>query len=106
MLSLGSFAVPLLAVVLAGQASVAEPVTGTVRDASGQAVSGAVVIVRTASGAEQQSISAADGRFSVTVASPAGSALTVVVRASGFSEARQTITAGATAANVQFVLQP
>src|SRR4051812_27526233 len=70
----------------AGQAEAA--VSGTVRDASGQAIAGAVVVLRPASAPERQTAAAADGRF--TIASPGGAAV-LIVRAGGFAESRQTL---------------
>ncbi len=75
-------------------------VTGTVRDTTGGAVSGASVVVRTASGGEPQTVvSGPDGRFTL-VDVPAGA--TLVVRAGGFAERRQAISG----AEVEVVLAP
>ena len=84
----------------AGQVEAA--VNGTVRDASGQAVAGAVVVLRPASGPERQTATAADGHF--TIASPGGLAV-LVVRAGGFAESRQTLGSAATGP-VDVVLAP
>ena len=73
-------------------ASVESTVSGTVRDASGRAVAGAVVLLRPAAGPERQTASAADGRFAL--ASPGGAAV-LIVRAGGFAESRQTLGAAA-----------
>jgi outer membrane receptor protein involved in Fe transport len=93
-----------LALALVAQLTTAQPpLAGIVRDASGRVVPGAVVVVRADSGAEQRTVTAADGRFSVALPSPGP--VTLLVSASGFSEARQTIAAGAVEA-VSVVLQP
>jgi outer membrane receptor protein involved in Fe transport len=64
-------------------------VTGTVKDTSGGAVSGASVVIRTQSGGEQQTtVSGPDGRFSIENVPPGA---TLVVRASGFAEKRETV---------------
>src|SRR4051812_29762650 len=64
-------------------------ISGTVHDGSGRPVSGAVVVLRPASGGERQTATAADGRFTIT--SPGG-AVVLLVRAGGFAESRQTLT--------------
>ena len=84
----------LAAALVAIQIAAAPSVSGVVRDSSGQVVPGAVIVARDASGAEQQAVTASDGRF--TFAIPATGEVTLVVRANGFSEVRQTITAGTT----------
>ncbi|MGE3513379.1 MAG: TonB-dependent receptor [Vicinamibacterales bacterium] len=67
-------------------------ITGTVKDISGGAVSGASVTVRSASGGEQQTvISGPDGRFTIDNP-PAGGVL--IVRAPGFAELRQSVSSG------------
>src|SRR5436190_3792852 len=75
------------------QTATAGAVTGTVQDPDGAVVAGAVVILRSPSGAEVQSVSGQDGRFSLTMS---GSGEVVLfVRTRGFAEVRQTIAAGA-----------
>ena len=59
---------------------------GVVRDSTGGAVAGAVVIVRTDSGGEQQTVTGPDGRF--TIAAAVGRRVTLIVRAGGFAEKR------------------
>ena len=93
----------LLAVLLAVQSVAATGLSGIVRDGSGQVVPGAVVIGRFVSGAEQQTVTAGDGRFTLPMAVPGD--VTLIVRAPSFAESRRTIPAGATA-EVQVVLQP
>jgi len=76
------------------------PVSGTVTDSSGGAVSGAAVVVRTASGGDQQTVvSGPDGRFSIENV-PDGA--TLVVRAGGFAEKRVTVSNG----RLDVVLEP
>ena len=67
----------------------AHVISGTVRDASGSVVAGASVVVRATSGAERGAVSGADGNFRVTVHSTED--MLLIVRAAGFSEARQTV---------------
>ena len=74
-------------------------VTGTVTDESGGVVSGAVVIVR--SGAtERQVVTGPDGRF--TINAPTADSATLIVRAGGFAEVSQAVTAPGT---VEIVLK-
>jgi outer membrane receptor protein involved in Fe transport len=64
-------------------------VTGTVKDTSGGAVSGASIAIRTDAGGEQQTtVSGPDGRFSLDNV-PQGA--TIVVRSNGFAETRATV---------------
>ena len=65
----------------------ASSLSGVVRDTSGGAVPGATVIVRPASGAERQTFTGADGRF--TIETPETGEVTIVVRAGGFAEKTQ-----------------
>lgn len=66
------------------------PITGVVRDPSGGAVPNASVVVRTAGGAEQQTQTGPDGRFTLT--GPSQGDATLIVRAGGFAEVRQPLT--------------
>ena len=93
--------------VLALQVSAADSVTGTVRDAAGQVVPGALVVVRSAGGAEQQAETGSDGRFVVPIppASP-GAPVTVLVRAAGFVEVSQSVGPGTLSQEIAIVLQP
>ncbi len=84
----------LLALVLANAA-----VTGIVKDSTGGAVPGAAVIVRAESGAEQQTVTGPDGRFTFDQAPDTG---TLIVRAGGFAEKRQSISGG----SLEIVLAP
>ncbi len=77
--------------------------TGVVRDLGGGVVPGASVSVR-GEGREHQTVTGADGRFSLPV--PVSTEIAVVVRAPGFGEARQTIAAGAPRSSVEIVLSP
>jgi len=74
------------------QAASATTVTGTVQDPDGAVVAGAVVILRSPSGAELQTVSGPDGHFSVTM--PGSGALSLIVRTRGFADAQQTVAAG------------
>jgi outer membrane receptor protein involved in Fe transport len=78
-------------------------VAGTVRDSAGGVVPGATVILRQVSGAEEQTITGRDGRFQV--AAPIADVL-LIVRASGFSEQRRTLTRGSDRSSVDVVLAP
>jgi outer membrane cobalamin receptor len=86
----------LLSLTLAAQAAI----TGVVKDPSGGAVSGATVVVR-AAGGEQRTTTGPDGTF--TIQTDDGGDLTLLVRAGGFAEARQSVSAGGT---VEVTLQP
>lgn len=91
----------MLLALLLGLALAEPAITGTVKDTSGGAVPGASVIVQTSSGAEQQTVTGPDGRFSLEKA-PEGQA-TLVVRAGGFAEKRQPLTGSTT---IDVVLSP
>src|SRR3954449_732876 len=80
----------------------AATISGTVRDASGSVVPGAVIAVRDGA-AEQQTVSGPDGRF--TLPSPTSRDIVVIVRATGFAELRHSVPAG-TSASVDLVLSP
>jgi outer membrane receptor protein involved in Fe transport len=73
--------------------------SGTVRDTTGGAVPGAVVVVRTASGSERQTTTGPDGRFTFDNVPDSG---TLVVRAGGFAVKEQPLTSG----EVDIVLAP
>jgi outer membrane receptor protein involved in Fe transport len=76
-------------------------VSGVVRDGSGLVVAGAAVIVQGAGATEQRAVTGPDGRFEIARGVPGGA--TLVVRAGGFAEHRQTVPAGG---EVEVVLQP
>src|SRR5262245_37449229 len=76
-------------------------VTGIVRDSTGGVVPGASVILRPASGGEQQTVSGPDGRF--TCEGAPGTQATLVVRAGGVAEMQQRISEGG---EVEIVLSP
>jgi outer membrane receptor protein involved in Fe transport len=74
---------------------------GVVRDQSGGAVPNATVIVRTAAGVDEQTVTGPDGRF--TLAKTPGSGAVLIVRAGGFAEAQQPWTMAQT---IEIVLAP
>ena len=92
-----------LAVMGQSAAPATAPVTGVVRDTAGGVVVGAAVIVRAATG-ERQGVTGPDGRFAIQVSQ--GGEIVVIVRASGFAEARQTVVSGAARENLSVVLSP
>jgi iron complex outermembrane receptor protein len=79
-------------------------VSGLVHDSSGGAVVGAAVIVRPAAGPERQTVTGADGRFSIEL--PDGGAATLIVRAGGFAEKTQRLTAGDRNSNIDVEVVP
>ena len=80
-------AVATLALALAiGQSST---ITGVVLDETGLGVPGATVIVRSASGTDEQTITGLDGRFTLLKRPAAGA--TIIVRAGGFAEKRLAV---------------
>jgi iron complex outermembrane receptor protein len=78
-------------------------VAGVVRDSTGGAVVGAVVIARASRG-EQQTVTGPDGRF--TLDSPGGEEITLIVRAGGFAEGQQRLTGADIGQEVTVVLMP
>ena len=81
-------------------AQAASGITGVVKDTNGQVIVGAMVAVRTPSGALQQTVTDGEGRFAIAAA-PGGGA-TVVVRAPGFADAQQPAAPG----EMEVVLAP
>jgi outer membrane receptor protein involved in Fe transport len=79
---------------ISASAAAQSSLTGVVRDPSGAVVSGASVILRSAEGVEEQTVTGPDGRFALTEALPPGA--TIVVRAGGFAESVQSIANGTT----------
>ena len=79
----------LLALLLSLSSLAAPAVTGVVKDTTGGTVPGAAVIVHTAAGNEQQTVTGPDGRFSIDTV-PTGEA-TLIVRAGGFAEKEMPI---------------
>ncbi len=69
--------------------ALATSISGVVHDSSGGVVSGAAVIVRTASGPELRVTTGPDGRF--TVETTATGEVTVIVRAGGFAEKSERV---------------
>jgi outer membrane receptor protein involved in Fe transport len=90
----------LLALLLA-LSQAAPAITGVVRDTTGGAVPGASVLVQTGSGAERQTVTGPDGRFTIETA-PDRQA-TIVVRAGGFAEKRQLLNGSG---ELEIVLSP
>src|SRR5207244_3971531 len=89
----------LLALLLS--LSLAAPaVTGVVKDSSGGAIPGASVVIQSASGGSQQTVTGPDGRFTFDT-TPDPSAV-LIVRAGGFAEKRQAITS----TELQITLSP
>lgn len=88
----------LIALLLAVVQAVA-PLSGVVKDPTGQVVVGATVIVRAPAGGEQRTVTDADGRF--TIDAPPATGL-VIVKANGFADAQQPIGA----APLEFALAP
>ena len=93
----------LLAIVLSAQSIAAPALSGVVRDGSGQVVPGAVVIVRSSSGGEQQTVTGNDGRFTLPAATVQ---MLLIVRAQSFGEVRRTVAADAARLELDIVLQP
>lgn len=85
------------------QSAAARSVEGTVRDANGGAISGAVVVAR-ARGRERHTVTGPDGRFSLAV--EPGAAVVLIVRAPGFAEVTRTLEADAPAAPLDIVVNP
>ena len=89
-----------LAAPAGSAASAGSGVTGVVRDTAGGAIVGASVVVKSGSGTEQ-TVTGPDGHFTIEKA-PSGSA-TIIVRAGGFAEKEQALTA---TADIEIVLTP
>jgi outer membrane receptor protein involved in Fe transport len=81
----------VLVLALSTVANAQAGLSGIIRDNTGAIVSGASVIVIGSSGAEQQTVSGPDGRFAIASA-PSGD-LTMIVRAGGFAEWSQSVSA-------------
>ena len=79
----------MLLALLLSLSMAAPAVTGVVRDTTGGAIPGASVAIQTSSGTEQKTVTGPEGRFTFETA-PSGDA-TIVVRAGGFAEARQSV---------------
>ena len=78
-------------------------ISGVVHDSTGGVVSGAAVVVRAGSGAENRATTGPDGRF--TIDAPETGQLTVIVRAGGFAEKTSQVPA-AQAGDLDLVLAP
>ncbi len=94
----------LVGLLLQATATDAGIVSGVVRDSNGGVIAGAAVIVRSSAGADRQSVSGPDGRFSVTN-STAGEVV-LIVRAAGFAEKRQPLPSGSSRRDLEVVLSP
>ena len=79
-------------------------VAGVVRDSTGGAVAGAVVIVRTGSRGDQQTVTGPDGRFTIEL--PSAGEITLIVRAGGFAESERRLTVTPEARDIEVVLMP
>jgi outer membrane receptor protein involved in Fe transport len=77
---------------------------GVVRDSTGGAVAGAVVIVRSGSQGDQQTVTGPEGRFSIELQS-AGEIM-LIVRAGGFAENERRLTVTAEVRDIEVVLMP
>jgi outer membrane receptor protein involved in Fe transport len=77
-------------------------VTGIVRDESGKPLPDVSIVVRTASGGQEQTTSGPDGRFASSL-STAGD-IVLIVRKDGFAEKRQALAAGMARRNIEVVL--
>jgi len=87
------------------QAPAAQPwrvITGVVVDDSGRPVPGASVAIGREGNARLQTVTGAEGRFTISL--PPGRDAVLVVRAPGFAESRQTI--AETATPIQVVVHP
>jgi outer membrane receptor protein involved in Fe transport len=80
----------------------ASSISGIVKDTSGGVVPGAAVIVRAASGAERQTLTGTDGRF--TIETPDVGEVNLVVRAGGFAEKTQK--ASASSGPIEIIVEP
>jgi outer membrane receptor protein involved in Fe transport len=87
-------------VSLVTSAAAQSTMTGIVRDQSGGVVSGASVMIRGDAGVERQTVTGPDGRFSFEAAPARGE---LVVRAGGFAERVQPVSAGG---DIEIVLVP
>lgn len=103
MLPFGSLA---LTVALFAVQVAAGPVTGTVRDASGRVIAGAVVVLRSAGAVTAESVTGPDGRFTIPVSTTTAGDLTLVVRAPGFADARRSLAPGSLDRALDILLQP
>jgi len=79
-------------------------VSGIVHDSSGGAVVGAAVIVRPASGPERQTVTGADGRFTIEL--PESGDATIIVRAGGFAEKTQRLTGSGANGSIDIEVVP
>jgi outer membrane receptor protein involved in Fe transport len=87
-----------------GPAAVASSVTGIVRDGTGRVIAGATVVLKSKTGPDRQATTAPDGQF--TIARPDDGEATLIVRAGGFAEARQSLPGSGAPHGIEFVLEP
>jgi outer membrane receptor protein involved in Fe transport len=85
-------------------ATIVTPISGVVRDGAGGVVQRATVIARLISGAERQTTTDMEGRFSILP--PAAGDVTLIVRVDGFEELRREITGTAGREALEIVLSP
>src|SRR5262249_23714876 len=90
----------------AAQQTSASALTGVVKDASGGAIPGALVIARIQPRGEQPTVAGPDGQFrlDLPVALPVAADVELIVRAGGFAEHHQRASAGAR--DLSIVLEP
>ena len=93
-----------IAVQASQQSTNRATVAGVVRDSTEGAVAGAVVIVRTGSRADQQTVTGPEGRFSIEL--PSSGEITLIVRAGGFAESERRLTVTPEARDIEVVLMP
>ena len=98
------FAEPAAPLLQTRPATMVAAISGVVRDGAGGVVQRATVIARLISGAERQTTTDAEGRFSVVP--PAAGDVTLIVRVDGFEESRRTIAGPATREGLEVVLVP
>jgi outer membrane receptor protein involved in Fe transport len=93
-----------LAAPASQQSATRATITGVVRDSTGGAVPGAVVVVQTGSRLEQQTVTGPDGRFRVDL--PSAGEISLIVRAGGFAENERRLTVTAEAREIEVVVMP
>jgi outer membrane receptor protein involved in Fe transport len=94
----------MLLTLLLSLATTQAAITGVVRDTTGGAVPGASVIVRTETGAQQETVTGPDGRFGFDSA-PDG-AVVLIVRAGGFAVQERPLSGSAALESIEVELSP